>query len=222
MKSPTRACSASNNALSHGASRSDTYPARLTMRPMPPQDTLPHPAQRALSLLDHPAFPTSQSALINTIRNNTHELGTIPWSLLATETAGGASLGPLLTSVQQGKPITSDDPTLTRLRPIFESLYSAGGVLFYQDRVVVPPSLRHRVLHAAHQGTSSMEQGARAIVYWPGMSQDIRNTREGCPDCSRNAPSQAATPLCHQLLHYPHSNPSLQTSSTSAAATTWS
>ena len=39
-----------------------------------------------------------------------------------------------------------------------------------------------------------MEQRARAIVYWPGISKDIRETREGCADCNRNAPSQAATP----------------------------
>ena len=39
-----------------------------------------------------------------------------------------------------------------------------------------------------------MEQRARAIVYWPGMSKDIRNIRETCADCNRNAPSQAATP----------------------------
>ena len=39
-----------------------------------------------------------------------------------------------------------------------------------------------------------MEQRARAIVYWPGMSKDICETREGCADCNRNAPSQAATP----------------------------
>lgn len=37
-----------------------------------------------------------------------------------------------------------------------------------------------------------MEQRARAIVFWPGM--DIRETREGCAECNRNAPSQAATP----------------------------
>ncbi|KAK3752444.1 hypothetical protein QZH41_003512 [Actinostola sp. cb2023] len=39
-----------------------------------------------------------------------------------------------------------------------------------------------------------MEQRARAIVYWPGMSKDIQNTRERCADCNRNTPSQAATP----------------------------
>ena len=39
-----------------------------------------------------------------------------------------------------------------------------------------------------------MAQRARAIVYWPGMSTDIRNTRDGYADCNRNAPTQAATP----------------------------
>ena len=39
-----------------------------------------------------------------------------------------------------------------------------------------------------------MEQPARAIVYRPGISKDIRETMEGCADCNRNAPSQAATP----------------------------
>ncbi|XP_032241925.1 uncharacterized protein K02A2.6-like [Nematostella vectensis] len=39
-----------------------------------------------------------------------------------------------------------------------------------------------------------MEQRARSIVYWPGMSNDIRVTREKCHDCNRNASSQARTP----------------------------
>ncbi len=49
-------------------------------------------------------------------------------------------------------------------------------------------------LHAAHQGTSTMEQRACQIVYWPGMSTDIRAIREQCPNRNRNAPLQAATP----------------------------
>ena len=66
----------------------------------------------------------------------------------------------------------------------------------YNDRVVIPTSQRNRVLehlHAAHQGTSTMEQRACSITYWPGMSKDIKKTRESCANCNRNAPSQAAT-----------------------------
>lgn len=39
-----------------------------------------------------------------------------------------------------------------------------------------------------------MEQRARMIVYWPGMTKDIQATRENCADCNRNAPSQVPPP----------------------------
>ena len=62
---------------------------------------------------------------------------------------------------------------------------------------MIPHSLRPAVLdslHAAHQGVSSMQMRAQAIVFWPGMTKDIAERRNHCSDCNRNAPSQAATP----------------------------
>ena len=103
------------------------------------------------------------------IRSDTQELGTISWSLIARETAADTSLSNLLTLNEQGQTsLALNNPSLAPLWPICESIYAQGGVLLYQDRVVVPPSLRRRVLqhlHATHQGTSTMEQRARAIVY---------------------------------------------------------
>ncbi|XP_068695963.1 uncharacterized protein [Montipora foliosa] len=132
------------------------------------------------------------------IREDTQDIGTISWSLLARETASDTALSSLLKLIEQGTPnLALNNRSLAPLWPICESVYAQEGVLLYQDRVVVPSSLRSHVLqnlHAAHQGTSMMEQRARAIVYWPGMSSDIRNIRDGCADCNRNAPTQAATP----------------------------
>ena len=49
-----------------------------------------------------------------------------------------------------------------------------------------------------------MEQHARAIVFWPGMSKDIQATRYGCSECNHNARSQAATsPLPSSPLSTP-------------------
>ena len=139
-----------------------------------------------------------EKALMASISKEAQELGTISWSLIAQETATDTLLSHLLQRIEQGtQHFDRNDPAITPLWPICESAYVQEGVLLYQDRVVVPSSLRHRVLqhlHAAHQGTSSMEQRARAIVYWPGMSKDIRETRERCADCNRNAPSFAPTP----------------------------
>ena len=129
------------------------------------------------------------------IRLDAHELGNISWSLLAQETTTDASLSHLLKLVEQG--VTNfdrTDPALSNLWPICESVYSHEGVLLYQDQVVVPSSLcPSSTSTLAHQGTSAMERRARATVFWPGMWKDIRETREGCADCNRNAPSQAAT-----------------------------
>ena len=151
------------------------------------------------TLLGSPSMADAiETALLASFRNDAQELRTIPWSLLAQETETDASLGHILHLIEQGSSsFDSNDPVLTNLWPTCESFYVHEGVLLYQDRLVVPTSLRSRVLqylHAAHQGTSTMEQRARAIVYWPGMSKDIRDTRERCTDCNRNAPSQAATP----------------------------
>ena len=129
--------------------------------------------------------------------DDAQELGAISWSLLARETAADACLGHLLSLIEHEGRVDVNDPALASLSPVCGSIYAQDGVLLYHDRVVVPPSLREGVLrhlHAAHQGASAMEQHARAIVFWPGMSRDIRATRYGCSDCNRNAPSQASTP----------------------------
>jgi hypothetical protein len=63
--------------------------------------------------------------------------------------------------------------------------------------MVVPSSLRKQVLkglHAAHQSVSTMEMRAHALVFWPGMTEDIHKARAACVYCIRNAPSQASLP----------------------------
>ena len=137
-------------------------------------------------------------ALMEAIRHDASDTGCLPWSLIAQEITNDTSFSGLLGMIERGHWTNdADDATVAQFRHIFDSLYVEDGVILYQDRVVVPPALRRRVmdhLHAAHQGTSSMEQRARAIVYWPGMTRDICDTRDRCADCNRNAPSQADTP----------------------------
>jgi hypothetical protein len=100
--------------------------------------------------------------------------------------------------VESGVPIDYKvHPDLRPYSSVYDSLYLHDGVILYQDRVVVPSSLRDKVvqsLHSAHQITSTMEQRARATVYWPGMSHDIQASRSNCLACHRNAPSQASAP----------------------------
>ena len=67
------------------------------------------------------------------------------------------------------------------------------------DRIVVPPKLRAKILkdlHSAHQGVSSMYRRASEVVYWPGMEAAIRNQRYTCSHCNERAPSQPREPYC--------------------------
>ena len=63
------------------------------------------------------------------------------------------------------------------------------------ERAVIPKSLHNfvlSILHSAHQGVSGTEVRAQALVYWPGISVDIKKTLSECLICCRNVPSQPA------------------------------
>ena len=76
-------------------------------------------------------------------------------------------------------------------------LYLSDGVILYKNRVVVPVSLRSRALnklHSAHQGVTSIHNGAQQIVFWPGIKQDNESVRVNCQRCNRDSPSQPSLP----------------------------
>ena len=55
-------------------------------------------------------------------------------------------------------------------------LSTFGDLVMYQDRIVIPKSLRStiiRLLHAAHQGCTGMIARASSSVYWPGIRKTI-------------------------------------------------
>ena len=91
--------------------------------------------------------------------------------------------------------------------PLRDHLSTVDGVIVYNDRVIVPKSLRPNVintLHAAHQGVSTMIARAESSVFWPGITKDIHDVRDRCHQCNRNAPSNPASlPIPPMLPEYP-------------------
>ena len=48
---------------------------------------------------------------------------------------------------------------------------------------MIPRSMRHLVkerLHSAHLGNDSMMRRARDLVFWPGMSKEIKQLADSC------------------------------------------
>ena len=105
----------------------------------------------------------------------------------------------LVELIEAGLPevLSQYPPTLQQNHKHRDNLYTVDGVIMYNNRVLIPPSLRSKVLsalHAAHQGISSMTSRARSSVFWPGITDCISKTRELCSDCNHMAPSQASEP----------------------------
>ena len=123
---------------------------------------------------------------------------------------------------------TSKDPTLTLLRhyihmgwPIDcrmlpqehkntfwnyrEDLSMENGLITKGARLLIPSLRRRKVLEQIHEGHLSIEKcmlKARDSVFWPGISNDIRENVEKCGICQ--ASSRAAKPVGNVSDVLPH------------------
>ena len=65
-------------------------------------------------------------------------------------------------------------------------------------RVVILKAMRNDVLkqlRASHQGQDRTLDRARQAVFWPGISNDVRNAMRSRAECAERLPSQPAEPL---------------------------
>ena len=72
------------------------------------------------------------------------------------------------------------------------------GLLFKQDRVVIPTSLRPNILyklHAAHRGAEFTLRHARNCVFWPGLNSQITDMCKNCATCAQHAHQHPREPL---------------------------
>ena len=151
---------------------------------------------------------SEESIVASAMKAETEKVTAITWDRLQHETNKDADMQSLIEAINEGFPDTSrTSPSTSCFWQYRDRLYIAEGVVIYEDRVVVPASLRNVVLnalHAAHQGVSSMGARARETVFWPGMSEDIERIRQACQQCTKIAPSQPDVPA---TLSIPPSTP---------------
>ena len=72
------------------------------------------------------------------------------------------------------------------------------GLILKGDRILIPSSLRKQVLdtiHLGHQGETKCILLARETVFWPRISNDIRNMIKGCDTCNKHQSAQARLPI---------------------------
>ena len=87
-----------------------------------------------------------------------------------------------------------------------EELVVEDDLIFKKHRIAIPTSLRAEYLedlHTGHLGEEKTLLRARETVFWPGISDDVRNAVKLCDVCMKYKPAQQKEPLV------PHDVPSL-------------
>lgn len=88
-----------------------------------------------------------------------------------------------------------------------DELSTQDGLIFRNDRIVIPSSLQRSMIdrvHASHNGIESTLRLARENVFWPGMSPQITDVVKECSVCARYGSSQPKPPMqSHPVPIYP-------------------
>ena len=74
-----------------------------------------------------------------------------------------------------------------------DELSVSNGLLLKGHQVLIPDSLKARILHClhqSHQGICKTITRAKCAVYWPGMAKDIEENIGQCRECAENQPQQ--------------------------------
>ena len=124
----------------------------------------------------------------------------ITWDRVKHAASHDSETNTLIPTILSGFPETKEELP-NNIQPywnIRNDLTCLDGVALYNNRIVVPRSLRTEVLdclHSAHQGVVGMKARARTSVYWPGINCAISSRRAQCKTCDRIGRSQPAEPM---------------------------
>ena len=118
---------------------------------------------------------------------------------VADHTTADYSMRRLVNIIESGFPNSPEEmPVELRSYHRFrDHMSNSDGLCLYKNRVVIPAALRPealRFLHAAHQGQSSMISRAEQCIFWPGITQSIKEVRDSCMKCHKTSPSNPDLP----------------------------
>ena len=102
-------------------------------------------------------------------------------NLLANESAKDSKIMGTISAIENERPELIFNP----YRNHQSHLITRFGLLFYNDRIVIPENIRGMMvsmLHQGHAATTKMELAAES-VWWPGIYKDIRTKVEKCTAC---------------------------------------
>ena len=133
------------------------------------------------------------------------QMSTTGTQRIRDETAKDVTLQHLTRTIVDGWPeVYKDCPA--DLHPFWnfrDELSVENQLLFKGDRVVIPSTLHPEILkhlHTGHMGTEKMQLRARSSVFWPELTNDVKNITKSCEPCQKHAPKQRQEEI---LVHEP-------------------
>ena len=128
------------------------------------------------------------------------DVSSLPIDQLRRATLADKDMQLLASTIEKGFPPTHQftKPEIRQFFNVRHDLWIEKDIIMFKNRVVIPPSLRKKILsilHSAHQGVQGMRSRAANSVFWPGLNSSIREKRESCEVCERIAPSHPKEPL---------------------------
>ena len=121
------------------------------------------------------------------------------------------SLQLLKTTIQSGWPVDKSALPIS-VSPYYhvrDELSVTDGLVFRGERLVIPKAMRNQIktdIHIGHTGIDSCLRRAREYVYWPKMSQDIKQFISSCETCCEYSQSQPKeTLMSHDIPDRPWS-----------------
>lgn len=118
------------------------------------------------------------------------------------ETARDPDLVKLRQYITDGWPTYSELASLSselkQYKKIAADIYVMEDLLFVNEKLIVPASLRPemlKLLHEGHLGIEKCTAAARQSLYWVGLTRDIERMVSGCHTCCKYRKQQAKESL---------------------------
>ena len=119
---------------------------------------------------------------------------------LQMATANDEHLQELSTIIRNGWPtdISNVPTTLREYWKVRNNLHVANNLIFMNNHIVIPSSMRTDILkciHAGHMGIEKSKARARICVYWPAMYQAIELDVKKCSVCNKYSTANQKEPM---------------------------
>ena len=130
-------------------------------------------------------------------------------SQLQVATATDHQLQQLLALMRSGWPedVSSVPISLREYWKIRHNLCCAENLIFMNNRIVIPSTMRQEILkciHEGHMGIEKCKARARVCVYWPAMYEAIENKVRKCPVCNKYGKGNQKEPMIpHDIPNRP-------------------